>query len=155
MAADVLSEALRRRGLRSTPQRRCVLDAVDELGHATAEQVAAHLQGNGPEVSLATVYRTLELLEDLGLVTHAHLEHGAPTYHSTRPREHLHLVCRQCGRVQEASAEHGHTLARRIRSEHGFRTDVRHLALHGLCSDCAAAHEPGPAPGESDLSPRR
>lgn len=150
MPADALSEALRSRGLRSTPQRRCVLDAVDELGHATAEQVAAHVRATGPDVSLATVYRTLELLEELGLVTHAHLEHGAPTYHSIRPREHLHLVCRGCGRVQEASAEHGHALARSIRGEHGFQTDVRHLALHGLCSDCAAAREPGTAPGESD-----
>jgi Fur family transcriptional regulator, ferric uptake regulator len=139
MSADPLTAALRDRGLRATPQRRAVLDAVDALGHATAEQVAVHVdRGIGEDVSLATVYRTLELLEDLGLVTHAHLEHGAPTYHSTRRQEHLHLVCRECGAVDEADAAHGHALARAIRAERGFATDVRHLALHGTCRRCAA-----------------
>lgn len=142
--ADALDEALRDRGLRATRQRRCVLDAVDTLGHATVEQVAAHVQRTDAEVSLATVYRTLELLEELGLVTHAHLEHGAPTYHSTRHEEHIHLVCRNCGRVQEADATFGHDLARAVRTEYGFLTDVRHLALHGVCGWCADAESPEP-----------
>jgi Fur family ferric uptake transcriptional regulator len=136
--ADPLTGALRDRGLRATPQRRHVLEAVDALGHATPEQVCEHVQRRDADVSLATVYRTLELLEELGLVTHAHLEHGAPTYHSVRSREHLHLVCRSCGRVQEADARHGHALAAALEAERGFLTDVRHLALHGLCADCAA-----------------
>ena len=145
--ADLLTAALRRRGLRATPQRRAVLDAVDALGHATAEQVAAHVRGSSDEeASLATVYRTLELLEDLGLVTHAHLEHGAPTYHSTRRQEHLHLVCRRCGRVDEADAAHGHDFARAIERERGFVTDVRHLALHGMCRRCAAGESSPPDP---------
>lgn len=144
---DLLTAALRRRGLRATPQRRAVLDAVDALGHATADQVAAHVHAAGDEeASLATVYRALELLEDLGLVTHAHLEHGAPTYHSTRRQEHLHLVCRRCGRVQEADAAHGHDLARAVEGETGFLTDVRHLALHGTCARCAAGESPGQDP---------
>lgn len=143
----MLEVALRRRGLRVTPQRRAVLHAVDELGHATAEQVAGHLRRNSAEeASLATVYRTLELLEDLGLVTHAHLEHGAPTYHSTRRQEHLHLVCRRCGRVEEADAAHGHDLAQAVEGETGFLTDVRHLALHGTCARCVAGESPGQDP---------
>ena len=143
--ADPLTAALRRRGLRATPQRRAVLDAVDALGHATAEQIAAHVRGSTAEdVSLATVYRTLELLEGLGLVTHAHLDHGAPTYHSTRRREHLHLVCRECGRVEEADASHGHELARAVEQDRGFVTDVRHLALHGTCRQCASGESAAP-----------
>jgi Fur family transcriptional regulator, ferric uptake regulator len=135
--AEHLSDALRGRGLRATPQRQHVLEAVDALGHATPEQVCEHVQHSHAGVSLSTVYRTLELLEELGLVTHAHLEHGAPTYHSVQAHEHLHLVCRECGRLEEADAAHGHALAEALRSERGFVTDVRHLALHGTCADCA------------------
>jgi Fur family ferric uptake transcriptional regulator len=145
--ADLLTTALRGRGLRATPQRRAVLDAVDALGHATAEQVTAHVRGSTDEdVSLATVYRTLELLEDLGLVTHAHLGHGAPTYHSTQREEHLHLVCRECGRVDELDALHGYDLARAVERERGFVTDVRHLALHGTCRECADRESLRPRP---------
>jgi Fur family ferric uptake transcriptional regulator len=143
--ADVLSESLRERGLRATPQRRRVLEAVDALGHATAEQVLDHVQRRDADVSTATVYRTLELLEELGLVTHAHLEHGSPTYHSVRSDEHIHLVCRACGRVQEADAVHGRSLAEALESDRGFRTDVRHLAVHGICADCAAREGSDPS----------
>jgi Fur family ferric uptake transcriptional regulator len=135
--AQHLGEALRGRGLRATPQRRQVLEAVDALGHATPEQVCEHVRHGDEGVSLSTVYRTLELLEDLGLVTHAHLEHGAPTYHSVQAHEHLHLVCRECGHVEEADVSHGHALAAALLAERGFVTDVRHLALHGTCADCA------------------
>src|SRR5680860_1841365 len=89
-----LPATLRERGLRVTPQRRQVLAAVDALGHATAEQVCAHVQTTAPSFSLSTVYRTLDLLEEIGLVTHAHLDHHAPTYHSRHGHEHLHTVCR-------------------------------------------------------------
>jgi Fur family ferric uptake transcriptional regulator len=135
---DVLTEGLRARGMRSTPQRRHVLEAVDALGHATAEQICDYVRRTDADVSLATVYRTLELLEELELVTHAHLEHGAPTYHSVRSEEHLHLVCRECNRVQDADADLGHALARAVEEQTGFQTDVRHMALHGLCAECAA-----------------
>jgi Fur family transcriptional regulator, ferric uptake regulator len=140
--AEQLSDALHGRGMRATPQRRQVLDAVDALGHATPEQVCEHVQRAHAGISLSTVYRTLELLEELGLVTHAHLEHGAPTYHSVQAHEHLHLVCRECGGLQEADASHGHALAEALRAEVGFVTDVRHLALHGTCARCAGREAP-------------
>ena len=131
-----LDKALRSRGLRVTTQRRQVLQAVEELRHATAEQVCSKVQDVAPGFSLSTVYRTLELFEELGLVSHAHLEHGAPTYHAVSGTEHLHLVCRACGRVEEAGVDAGRALAETLRREHGFVTDVRHLAVHGLCADC-------------------
>jgi Fur family ferric uptake transcriptional regulator len=132
-----LEQALRARGLRVTEQRRLVLDAVESLQHCTPEQVLAHVQEQAPALNLSTVYRTLELLQDLGLVTHAHLDHGAPTYHSTRGKEHLHLVCRSCGKVEEAPADAAHQLAATLLQQKGFISDVRHLAVHGTCRDCA------------------
>jgi Fur family ferric uptake transcriptional regulator len=139
-----LATTLRERGLRMTPQRQQVLTAVDALGHATAEQVCAHVQASSPSFSLSTVYRTLDLLEEIGLVTHAHLDHQAPTYHSTHTHEHLHAVCRVCGRVQEVDASHGRALARGLEREAGFVTDVRHLAVHGTCRGCAGKQEAPP-----------
>ena len=84
-----------------TPQRQLVLDAVRALGHATPEQVCAQVQCVAPAVNITTVYRSLDLLERLGLVRHTHLGHGAPSY-SAHEHEHVHLVCHECGTVTEA-----------------------------------------------------
>jgi Fur family transcriptional regulator, ferric uptake regulator len=133
---DSLDGALRARGLRVTPQRRLVLDAVLALGHGTPEQVCDRVQQLTPSLSLSTVYRTLELLEELGVVTHTHLGHGAPTYHPAAHADHLHLVCRRCGAVGEADVAHARTLAAAVLAGQGFRTELSHLSLHGLCARC-------------------
>src|SRR5580692_4985563 len=98
-------EALRSRGYRVTPQRQLVLEAVAELGHATPEEIAASVQQTASGVNISTIYRTLELLDSLGLVTHTHLNHGAPTYHLASDANHVHLVCQNCGKIDEASQE--------------------------------------------------
>ena len=134
---EVLDGVLRARGLRVTPQRRLVVDAVTSLGHSTPEQICERVQQELPSVNLSTVYRTLELLEDLGVVSHTHLGHGAPTYHPASHADHLHLVCRRCGGVEEADLRHAGALARAVAGEHGFVTDLGHLSLHGVCGDCA------------------
>ena len=86
-----LRSTLHAKGLRMTPQRQLVLDAVRELRHATPEQVCQRVQRIAPTVNITTVYRALDLLEELGLVNHTHLGHGAPTY-SARDHKHVHLV---------------------------------------------------------------
>ena len=96
---DALGDALRLRGLRMTSQRRLVLDAVQALGHGTPEHVAERVQRAAPNLSLSTVYRTLDLLEEMGVVSHTHLGHRAPTYHAVGHADHIHLVCRHCGSV--------------------------------------------------------
>src|SRR4051812_42026898 len=73
---------LRARGMRMTPQRRRVIAAVEELGHATPDALAATVaRDGGAALPLSTIYRNLEALEDLGVVTHTHLDHRSPTYH--------------------------------------------------------------------------
>ena len=99
-----LRRTLHERGLRMTPQRQLVLDAVRALGHATPEQVCAQVQEKAPAVNITTVYRSLDLLERLGVVRHTHLGHGAPTY-SVHEHEHVHLVCHGCGAVTEVATE--------------------------------------------------
>ena len=130
-----LRRTLHERGLRMTPQRQLVLDAVRALGHATPEQICGEVQATAPAVNITTVYRTLDLLERIGMVRHTHLGHGAPTY-SEREHEHVHLVCHSCGTVTEVGSELMTQLADRLRSESGFELDVTHVALSGACPDC-------------------
>lgn len=139
---------LRARGYRLTPQRQLVLEAVGELGHATPEEIVHAVRRTASGVNISTVYRTLELLEELGLVRHTHLGHGAPTYSVTTDEEHVHLVCRDCGRVQETSPEVVADVVRRLADERGFTVDVGHFSVFGRCRDCALAGAEQPvAPG--------
>lgn len=133
-----LPGVLRARGLRLTAQRQLVLEAVFALGHATPDQVHAEVAKTAAGVNITTVYRTLELLEELGLVTHAHLSHGAPTYHAVGDDQHAHLVCRGCGEVEEVTPTVLEPLAKRLASDRGFIVDVGHMALFGLCAHCGA-----------------
>ncbi|WP_449301268.1 Fur family transcriptional regulator [Pseudonocardia hispaniensis] len=130
-----LRQTLHRRGLRMTPQRQLVLDAVRDLGHATPEQICAQVQSSAPAVNITTVYRTLDLLERLGLVRHTHLGHGAPTY-SEQEHSHVHLVCHICGAIIEAQTSLMDELAARLRRECDFDLDVTHVALSGRCGSC-------------------
>jgi Fur family transcriptional regulator, ferric uptake regulator len=128
---------LRARGYRLTPQRQLVLQAVGELGHATPEEIVTSVRRTASSVNISTVYRTLELLEDVGLVRHTHLGHGAPTYSVATDVDHLHLVCRDCGAVQEAPAELLREVVARLQEVHGFAADLGHVAVHGRCRRCA------------------
>ena len=94
--------SLRERGYRITPQRQLVFEAVLALGHSTPEEILTEVQATAEGVNLSTIYRTLDVLEEVGLVTHTHLGHGAPTFHPATAPHHLHLVCRECGSVTEA-----------------------------------------------------
>lgn len=129
-------EALRAKGYRLTPQRELILGAVDELGHATPDEVLAHVQQHASTVNSSTVYRTLEVLEELGLVRHAHLSDRAPTYHSTRGEEHFHLVCRHCRRVTSVPAQEANGFLATLSQEYDFTPDVGHLTVFGRCHDC-------------------
>lgn len=137
MSDSDLHSTLRAKGYRLTPQRQLVLDAVTELEHGTPDEICASVQQRSGGVNLSTVYRTLELLEQLGLVTHTHLGHGAPTYHSAGRSNHLHLVCHDCGAVMEAEASLADPLMQDIADKHGFETDLAHFAIYGRCRKCA------------------
>ena len=139
MSTPSWEEALRERGYRLTPQRQLVLEAVARLGHATPDEIAADVRRTAAGINLSTVYRTLELLERLGLVTHTHLSHGAPTYHAADDADHLHLVCRQCGAIEEAEHAVVDGVLRRLALDHGFEADVAHFAIFGTCRQCLSA----------------
>ena len=127
---------LHEKGLRLTPQRELVLNAVRELGHATPEDVAAKIHLTHPGINLSTVYRNLETLENVGLVQHTHLGHGGATYHTAEELTHLHLVCENCGSVGDAPIEAAANFVNTLSDDYGFKTDVTHFAIYGTCADC-------------------
>ena len=129
-------QRLREKGYRLTPQRELVLQAVDSLGHATPDEVLAKVREQSAAINISTVYRSLELLEELGLVRHTHLTDRAPTYHSKTTPEHVHLVCRGCERVLEAHAAEFDDLRSTLQRNHGFAADVGHLTVFGRCAEC-------------------
>lgn len=135
---SALPATLRARGYRITPQRQLVLDAVTALRHATPDEICTEVQRHAPAVNLSTVYRTLEVLEEVGMVTHTHLSHGAPTYHAATAAEHLHLVCRDCGEVTETDVTVADSLVGELEARHGFTTDVAHFSIYGRCRGCSA-----------------
>lgn len=118
-----------------TPQRQLVLDAVHALGHATPEQICTQVQRSAPAVNITTIYRTLDLMERIGLVRHTHLGHGAPSY-SEQEHQHVHVVCHSCGAVSEAPLDLLDGVVEQLRSDSGFDLDVTHLALSGICRTC-------------------
>jgi Fur family ferric uptake transcriptional regulator len=136
---EPLAQRLRARGLRLTSQRQQVLSAVAALDHATPEAIVARLRAEAPPGASApdtsTVYRALELLEQLGLVWHTHLGKGAPVYHAAEP-PHLHVVCASCGEISSVAPDLLDSAAERLAAELGFTVDVGHVALSGTCRAC-------------------
>jgi Fur family ferric uptake transcriptional regulator len=143
-------EELRARGYRVTPQRQLVLAAVTRLEHATPEEIWADVQRTASGVNISTIYRALELLEELGLVTHTHLGHGAPRYHLAAEAEHVHMVCSECGRIWQVAPDAVASLVTGLDEKYGFETDIGHLTVFGRCADCRAkGRGAGPAAGEA------
>ena len=98
-SATTIITTLRQQGVRITSARRAVIAALVRTdGHVTAEDIATAVQLDNPEIHLSTVYRTLESLEELGVVDHVHLGHGSAVYHLAANR-HQHLVCENCKKV--------------------------------------------------------
>lgn len=134
---EAWDKRLRSAGFRITPQRQLVLEAVTNLRHATPEEILAEVQSTASGVNLSTVYRTLEVLEQVGLVTHAHIGHGAPTYHVVDDTPHIHLVCSRCRNVESIDGNTFAKFANSLENDNGFVVNISHVALHGLCKKCA------------------
>jgi Fe2+ or Zn2+ uptake regulation protein len=136
-AAAVL-DALRASGVRITAPRRAVVTAlVESADHVTADELAERVQAAEPDVHLSTVYRTLDALEKLGVVTHVHMGHGRAVYHLSESM-HTHAVCEDCGMVVELPDDVLDAVRDRLRSETGFEVDPHHFALVGRCRHCVS-----------------
>jgi len=146
---------LRRYGLRATTARVQVLQALQVMGHGTPEQIydriAPVLQG----LNLSTVYRTLEVLAEHQLVTHAHLEQSSATYMLAAHADHAHLVCRGCHQVLEFDHDIATALTGQISHIHGFDVDTGHLSVFGRCDACTSEDLAGEDLAGEDLAGER
>jgi len=138
---EVVLAEIRRRGGRVTTTRRLVLRALFEhTGHRTApelaDELAKEVHAYGLDVHMSTIYRFLDELEELGVVSHSHLGHG-PAVYDVSPVGHFHLVCQQCGAVTESPDVLLSALARSLKSRYGFSIDAHHFAIAGLCKSCS------------------
>ncbi len=144
-STDDVIEILRGRGLRMTPQRRAIVaEIMRTQGHISPTALARTVQGEMPGVNASTIYRTLSLLEEVGVLAHAHLESGAE-YHRAEEAGHVHLTCSNCGVEDDLSMNEADAMVRLIERHHGFQPDLTHFAISGLCAECAAAAIVSPA----------
>jgi len=133
---NILSK-LSEQGYRLTPQRMLVLAAIeDSEHHISAEEIYAQVIDKYPHVNISTVYRTLELLNRLGLVTETDLGGGRVRYHPADKGHHHHLVCQECGKIIDLDESVLSSLKDVLFREYKFSADLRHLAIFGHCANC-------------------
>jgi Fur family transcriptional regulator, ferric uptake regulator len=135
-ATDQALAALKAHGCRMTPQRRAIVSEIMQAdGHIAPAELANRVQRKIPGINPATVYRTLGLLDELGILSHAHLG-GGVEYHVARDSDHVHLICSNCGTTRSIPTSEIEPVITMIRASHGFLPDLTHFAIEGLCSDC-------------------
>lgn len=135
--ANQYNEWLQQRGLRVTPQRVMVLEAIREgSGHMTAEEVYKRVCERYPYVNLATIYRTLELFKDLGLLTVIDVGEKSVQYELLSAEPHHHLICEHCGLVADLDDSLMLSVRERLANEFGFQARVEHVAIFGHCQNC-------------------
>ncbi len=137
--ASIILQQLRSDGSRVTAARKALVEALVEADdhHVTADDLVAAVHRSAPAVHRSTVYRTLDALEQAGVVEHVHLGHGRAVYHLTDDRHH-HLVCDRCGVVVQVPEAVVAALRDELADGYGFVVGGRHFALPGVCRACAA-----------------
>jgi Fur family ferric uptake transcriptional regulator len=140
---DTAVEALRAHGLRVSAARRLVLEALFAAERPVpAEQIADGLAGRLPRSDLASAYRNLETLEEVGLVRHFHVGHGPGLYGLTGAARCEYLVCDSCGAVRAVEPKRMEQLRSLIKDEFGYEASFSHFPIIGLCADCANEEAP-------------
>lgn len=132
-------KVLRASGCRLTPQRESVLAVIaGSAGHLTADGILGRVRAHYPYLDKSAVYRALDLLTRLDLITQTDCGRGRVEYELHRHPHHHHIVCRNCGQVREVEHPAFAFLEKRLRALYGFRADIDHFAIFGLCRKCQA-----------------
>ena len=130
-------KVLQEKGYRLTPQRMLVIEALHGAdGHISAEEIYGQLHSRYPYSNISTVYRTLELLKELNLVTETDFSEGRVRYHVAEKGHHHHLICRSCGKIMDLDESILYPLRDALLRDYHFDADLRHMAIPGECSEC-------------------
>lgn len=137
---DMVRQRLRDRGLRWTPQRRVLVEVLSQTdGHITGSELVERCRAIDPQTIPSTVYRTLDVLEDLGLVRHGHGADGREEFHVLPDAVHGHLYCSSCGAAWEIDTAEAASLVRALRRSRQFEVDLSHVTIVGRCAGCGAS----------------
>jgi Fur family transcriptional regulator, ferric uptake regulator len=132
-----LVDELRAQGHKLTPQRMLVVRALKHAsGHIKASEILDEVRQDYPYVDVSTVYRTLNVLKDMRVVTETHMGGGEAIFEWVPVERHHHLICRKCDGVTQIDHQYLDTLATDIQKASGFRADIDHFAIFGLCVAC-------------------
>ncbi len=138
-AWDGVRERLHAEGLRWTPQRRTLVEVLSTTdGHVTGAEVIERCRELDPTTTPSTVYRTLDVLEALGYVSHHHGIDGREEYHVLPTDAHGHLHCRRCGGSWEIGRSESAAIAGMLETGRSFRVDPSHITITGVCAGCSA-----------------
>ena len=137
--ARIFEECLKRNGLKSTRQRQAIFTAfIKSSEHLSAEDLYRKLRKKNPGIGLSTVYRTLKLLCECGLARALQLDDNMVTFEKESKKEHHdHMVCRECGRIEEFYSKAIEDLQEKVAKKHGFVPEDHRMKIIGLCKECA------------------
>lgn len=138
---NALKEDLKKKGYKLTPQRRSIVDTIieNEGQHLTAEEIYDKVKVSCPEIGLATVYRTILLLEELGVISRLELNDGCSRYeivHSNETHRHHHLICNVCHEVSEVQDDLLEELESDIEKQYRFKIMDHSVKFYGICEKC-------------------
>lgn len=134
---QVLRQRLSNTGHRITPQRLCILEAlVDANRHPTAEEIFARVRKVSPTTSLATVYKTIETLKEMGEVQELEFGDGRNHYDGVDPIPHPHVVCTGCGKIEDVAITDVTTLQKQAVQASGYKITSQRLDFYGMCGNC-------------------
>ena len=130
-------ELLRETGHKMTPQRMMILTSLRHApGHLTAAAIFERVKAEYPYVDISTVYRTLAVLKDMHLIAETDMGVGDATFEWVGAERHHHLICRKCNGVTQLDHRYLVEVGSRIAQDLGFRADLDHFAIFGLCAAC-------------------
>ena len=138
---NALKEDLKKKGYKLTPQRRSIVDTIidNEGNHLTAEEIYDKVKKSCPEIGLATVYRTILLLEELDVISRLDLNDGCSRYeilHSNETHRHHHLICNACHKVSEVQDDLLEDLETSIEKQYRFKILDHSVKFYGICDEC-------------------
>lgn len=140
---DMLKDRLKEKGSKLTPQRRATLNVIIENKgeHLNTEEIYELVRKDCPEIGLATVYRTLQLLEEMEIISRINLDDGCSRYEiktDDEDHQHHHLICQKCNKIIEVKIDLLDNLEKEIEKEYDFDIKDHKLKFFGLCSECKA-----------------
>lgn len=138
---DDIKEKLKEEGYKLTTQRRAILDSIvnNRGNHLSSEEIYDIVKLKYPEIGLATVYRTLQLLEQINVISKVNFDDGCSRYElntNSKDHHHHHLICLGCGKVIEVKLDLLENLEHEIEKEGKFKIVDHNVKFFGYCSEC-------------------